>query len=88
MDRELRLPVKTPRRTLKEKALVVIEALASDDFCEDYSYKNPKSFITRKFLSIYKFAHVGLGECDPFGHEDWKRELEREYRYLKRHNII
>ena len=81
-------PMRAPYRTLREKALIVIEALVSDDFCEDYSYRNPNSLIAKRFISIYKFAHIGLGECDPFGHKDWKEELEKEYRYLRRHKVI
>lgn len=88
MDRNLQIPIGSPRRTLKEKALIVIEALVSDDFCEDYTYRNPNNLVAKKLVSIYKFAHIGLGECDPYGHQDWKKDLEKEYRYLRRHNII
>ena len=80
--------IRAPRRTLKDKALKVIEALSSDDFCEDWAYRNPNHLTAKKLVSIYKFAHIGLGECDPYAHKKWKRDLEKEYRSLRRHNII
>ena len=87
----MRIPLELPRRkrnaTLERKALAVIEALTSDDFCQDLEITKPDDFLTRKLLRIYEAAHIGLGNCQG-EHEDWENELLKAYRYFKRHKIL
>jgi len=76
-----------PNRTLERKALAVIEALASDDCCQELELSKPNDLLTQKLLSIYEYAHIALGDCrNP--HDDWRAKLLKAYKYLKRHKII
>jgi len=67
---------KRKRLNRKDKALLVIEGMIlATEPGDEFSG------------AIYKFAHVGLGDCrNP--HEDWVKELEKTYRKLVKHRII
>ena len=76
-----------PNRTLQRKALAVIEALVSDDLCEELEISKPDDILTRKLMSIYEYAHIALNDCrNP--HEDWMAKLLKAYKYFKRNKII
>ena len=61
---------------LQTKALAVIEAMVS--------LQEPESGI---LASIYRLAHVGLGECGN-AHDDWARELDDMYDKLVEHRVL
>lgn len=63
---------------IKDMALAVIEGLTS----EDINLK-PEKRIER----IYKYAHIAIGSCKN-KHEDWKAEMQTDYRDLKKAGII
>ena len=81
------------RRTLTEKALLVIEALASDDFCVELEMgrkimPKDKEIINKKFTDIYRFAHAVQGGVCYHVHDDYRRELVNTYRRMQRAKVI
>ena len=85
MKIELEVPKRKPNRTIQQKALAVIEALSSDDFCQELEVDRPDDLVTKKLLSIYMYSHIGLGGCE---HKDWEEELLRAYKQFKKLQII
>ena len=63
---------------VKDKALLTIEGLTFEDITMP-----PE----KKLEIIYKFAHVGLGECKN-SHKDWVKCLDEVYKVLKKHGVI
>ena len=61
-------------KSLKGKALFVIESLACIDELNDNELKE---LLTK----IYKYSHVSNGICSN-KHKDWKEELEKEFQEL------
>jgi len=84
-------------KTLLEKALLVIEALVSDDLTQDLEFavamhpdKTPlikdedAKIFNNKLTAIYCISHgVNPGSCYSV-HADWRADLEKRYRKLKR----
>ena len=67
--------------TLQEKALRTIEGMI-------LSYCPVLDTEEHKLLNqIYAYAHVAVGECDN-KHRDWVKELNADYRKLKKHGVI
>jgi len=81
-------------KTLKDKALEVIEWLVSDDFMEDAEYKlyskvefsqEDARFMAKKLLSIYRYAHSVQPHTCYVSHENWRKELIDAYEEMKHH---
>jgi len=62
----------------KTKALKVIEGLS---LCTGLDLDN------KAVNSIYRYAHVALGNCEN-KHPDWSEELDETYKDLKAKGII
>ena len=56
------------------KALAVLEGLATD---EDDLFQ----------MLVFKYAHIAFGVCGNH-HEDWVKELELDYKRLRRNKVI
>jgi hypothetical protein len=84
--------------TNQQKACRIIEALVSDDLCNDIEFniavhqdytllKMDVISINEKFCKIYELSHVANGHCgNP--HKDWENDLNKTYKLFKRKNLI
>ena len=76
--------------TLKDKALLVIEAIVSEDIPFDLEFDiavdretDPKLIaISRIFSSIYRYAHVARNPSCIKAHGDWVKDLNKAYKAL------
>jgi hypothetical protein len=62
---------------LKDKALLVIEAISASD----------KKLTLKQTGAIHRFAHIGADRCGN-KHPDWVEDLEKTYEEFKKHKII
>ncbi len=72
--KKMNTKTKLGRVDIKTKALRVIEGIC---LLNESAEEEP----------FYKIAHVALGTCENL-HKDWRKELEKEYKHLKRHKVI
>ena len=80
------------KKLTTKQLLELIEAIVSDDFCSQSD--SPISPLIRddktrseKLIAIYKAVHSHAGHCkNP--HLDWREEAVKEYKVLKKQNII
>ena len=68
---------------LKDKALLVIEALAMDDLMEALAMRPPQDELTatlaEKLGAIYRYAHVASNPSCIASHDNWIKEVKRIY---------
>lgn len=77
--------------TDEQKALILIEHIVSDDFCEDLEMKafhktlsEDEKIIVEKFGLIYRYAHSILKYHSCYNvHDTWRKELEEHWNHYK-----
>ena len=79
-------------RSFQEKALLVIEAIASDDSIEQLSIHPPEDKICLELLhkleAIYRHTHVARNPSCIKSHKAWVEELEKTYQYMHKHGVF
>ena len=71
---------------LKDKALLVMEAITSDVTMMDLELHPPEDktirTLTAKLSSIYRYAHIARNPSCIDAHDDWVEELKETYKFL------
>ena len=71
---------------LKDKALLVIEAITSDMTMVDLELHPPEDKTIRtlvaKLSAIYRYAHIARNPSCIDAHDDWVEELKKDYKDL------
>ena len=86
---------KMKRLTDAEKCCKVVEALVSDDLCEDIEFrigvhndysitKKEIDLINKKLGKIYVYTHAANKHSCQTSHEDWLKSLRNTYKSMKR----
>lgn len=90
---------KSKRLPIKDKALVVIETLVSDDLCEEIEMRQLQSplvltqeetdIVCAKIATIYRLAHSVQETYSCYeSHDDWRKELEKTYKVMRRNKVL
>ncbi len=79
----------------QEKALLVIEALVSDDFCQSFDMapeeatKEDIEILHEKINMIYRMAHSTREDAKCYtAHESWRKELGELYEKFKKAKVF
>lgn len=68
---------------LKDKALLVIEAIASDDELEGLALRPPEDKVAlglfKRLEDIYRYSHIAQNPSCIASHDDWVKDLKRIY---------
>ena len=78
--------------TLKDKALLLIESIVDDEFCNQsdvdfyiskIGFTEREKMYYKKLEQIYRFAHIAnKHKCK---HPDWEKELGQSYKNYEKH---
>jgi len=79
-------------KALKDKALLLIEFMASDDFVARLEANPPEDETVRVLMSkldrIYTYAHVAQNPRCIGAHNDWIKSLAKDYRRLHQAGVL